>query len=255
MDEKDAKQMLFGHQISRFKFHNPLRKEMKMKTTIAATAILLGLVAGASAASQVDAVQPIPGTGMQMVETQGKTFFMSANGRYVIQGALMDVWSGKEIKTTRDLAQSASKVDMSKVGPNLDEMLALTYGAGPKEVLVFVAPGCPYCSRTMAQMAGLEKEYTFKLVPLPILGEASQRQVAELACNAEKYPAEATRALLSESYGNLPIKSVECDMERLAKSTVVSQIIGIRSVPVIVAPDGRVQTGAPSSLAGFLQGS
>jgi len=227
---------------------------MRRIALIMAAMAMTATTAQAKPVRNIDAMRTIPGTSLQMVESEGRSFFMSPNGRYVIKGQLIDMWTGAKIEKVSDLENSAAKVDFQKMGLNLDDLMSLKYGTGPKEVVAFVAPGCPHCELTMKQMVSLTEEYTFRLVPLPFFGEESKNHVMQLACN-EEYQEKAAEALILEDYSNLPVKSTSCDMERLQRSALTAQIMGIQSVPYLVAHDGRVLMGSPEQgLEKFLKG-
>lgn len=203
----------------------------------------------------VDAMQKMPIQGLQMVESEGRVFFVSLNGRYVIKGDLFDMWTGQQVSSVASLNDSSGKIDFEQLGLDVDELFALTYGDGPKEVVMFTSPGCPYCKRTIDQMHDLTDQYTFKLVPLPILGEASANKTKQLVCAAQSDPEKAVQAVISENYGFLPAPSDECDLEGVRRSMVSAKILGIEGVPFIITPDSRVLRGAPKNLAQSLGGS
>ncbi|MCK9172178.1 MAG: DsbC family protein [Desulfuromonas thiophila] len=201
---------------------------------------------------KVDNMAQIGDLPFQMVESDGKTFFMSSNGRYVIQGEMTDMWANKKpIATVEDLVQSVNTVDFSAIGLDMEDLLHLKYGYGPEKVTIFVAPGCGYCKNALKQMKGLESKYTFQVVPLPIMGPRSEDALRRIACNYKDKPELSLAAVLSDHYDDLKI-SGDCDVEPVARALVTAQILGINSVPVIIDQKNRMSKGAPPSLAEHL---
>lgn len=200
----------------------------------------------------VDAMQQIGTTGFQMVESKGQVFFMSQNGRFVIKGKLYDMWSeGKEIASVDQQIYANTHVNLERMGLKMDDLLHVDYGTGPKVVRIFISPGCPYCHQVLAQMKGLEKQYTFQIIPVPILGKKSEDAVERLSGHYKSNPKAALDAVLSDSYDNLP-KKPDADFDPMKRNLIASQFLGVTSVPVIIAADGRFSTGAPKDLAALL---
>ncbi|AJF08129.1 DsbC family protein [Geoalkalibacter subterraneus] len=202
----------------------------------------------------VDAMQMIPSEGFQMVEANGKTFLLSIDGRYMVRGELHDLWSGQTISSVKQLTDTMDRLDFEKVGLDVQELFGLDYGSGDKQVVVFVAPGCPHCHTLMQKMPELASEYTFRLIPLPFMGPESVKHTKQVACAADRYPEEATQALMSENYDLLPVKEEMCDLDGVRKSLISSKILGIKGVPYVVSHDKRVSRGAPRDLKAFLEG-
>jgi thiol:disulfide interchange protein DsbC len=184
-----------------------------------------------------------------MIETDSGIFFVSENGRFAFKGTMLDMWNGKPIRTIEDVDKIVNHINLKKIGVDFKELFVLTYGHGPKEEVFFVSPGCPHCHHMLDQMKGLENEYTFKIIPLPILGPRSVDAARRLMCLGDND--KAVKALMEKKYKELP--EGKCKMTPLQKGFVVAQVLGIRGVPYIVRHDGYVQRGAVKNLKKFLK--
>lgn len=214
-------------------------------------ALVLGsmLFAGSAMATQfgrqLDAMQQIGTTGIFMVQSQGKSFFMDRTGRFVIKGTLHDMWNGqKVIATTDDLAYANTHVNFDKMGLKTDDLLHVRLGHGEKKVRIFMAPGCPHCHKVLAEAKELADKYTFEIFPLPILGKASEDACERLSAHFRDEPTKALEAVLSDQYEGLE-KKEGTDYDPMRRGLIASQFLGITSVPVIYTPDGRQLVGAP----------
>lgn len=200
----------------------------------------------------VRAIERLPIAGMSAVEAENVDgiVFMSANGRFVFKGKAYDLWNGAELNTLEDVRKAANTI--TRLPANMSELGPLSYGSGPERVTVFVDPLCPACLQAMSQMPELTEDYTFDLMVVPVLGERSQKLTRALSCATE--PAKATEALRREDYSETLAQDPDCDLLPIQKRLVTAQLMGIRGVPFIIAPDGRVKQGAPNSLRDWLVG-
>lgn len=207
----------------------------------------------------IDGMQDLPITGLKMVKTGDQIVFMSSNGRFALYGGkLLDVWTQQEIKELADIDRIAKRIDLSRMKLNIDDLGPVTVGHGKDAVLVFIDPRCPYCAKVIKDLQTLQDRYTFKLVMLPLLSEASQTIVVQLACqlaSGDKNSRDNVRErLLKQDYTGLPSDNpAHCNKEPLQKAIVTAKLFGLPGVPFLIAPDGRTHSGAPESLADWLE--
>ena len=130
--------------------------------------------------ANIEGLKALPVHGLNMVKAGGKTFFMSDNGRFVITGTLIDVWNRVAVTELDQVEQIANRIDLSKMKLKIDDLGPITFGSGKAQAVVFVDPRCPYCGKVQKQMEALKSQYTFKLVPIPVLGPESQSLVVKI---------------------------------------------------------------------------
>ena len=193
-------------------------------------------------------MQQLPITGVNIVESDKGTFFVSANGRFVFKGPIYDMWNGQPVSTVAEVEDIVNRVDLKKIGVDLEQLATLTLGKGPKEVVVFVSPDCPHCHKVMEQAAPLGEQYTFRLVLLPI-GPKALPLAKKVWCAG---PEKGLPALLGQQYDGLP--EGQCDLTPMQKTLVVARVLSIPSVPYLIRYDGKTYKGAPGDLAGWLAG-
>ncbi len=208
-------------------------------------------VSEVSPVGKIDGMVSLPVTGMKAVESNGRIVFMSDSGRFVIDGTLYDAWSKKPLTSLEEIREAGNTLDLGRLGLKMDDLNPLTLGEGKKKVVVFVDPRCPHCHELLKQALPLTKEYTFQILPVPVLGPDSERQVRQLGCARDKKA--ATDALLNGRIGNLE-QDDACNLEPMQRTLVTAQILGIQGVPFIVANDGRISRGRPYDLSAWLEG-
>ncbi len=204
--------------------------------------------------ANIEGLKALPVHGLNMVKAGGKTFFMSDNGRFVITGTLLDVWNRVAVTELDQVDQIANRIDLSKMKLKIDDLGPATIGTGKAQVVVFVDPRCPYCGKVQKQMEALKSQYTFKLVPIPVLGTESQSLVVKIGCLLQTPAKDKARdALMHQAYDTLPSEiDSKCDREPVQRAMVTAKLFGIDGVPFLIAPDGRTFKGAPDSLADWL---
>ncbi|HJA17140.1 MAG TPA: thioredoxin fold domain-containing protein [Candidatus Duodenibacillus intestinigallinarum] len=123
---------------------------------------------------------------------------------------------------------------------------------------VFVDPLCGWCHKLMGEVVQdeeLKQDYTFDFIVIAALGDESAQLAKRLYC-AEKVPERRFDLLLkgSEAIQALPEKS-GCKNEALQRTAFAAQVLGVKAVPFVIAPDGRFARGKPADLRKFLEGN
>ena len=155
--------------------------------------------------ANIEGLKALPVHGLNMVKAGGRTFFMSDNGRFVITGTLIDVWNRVAVTELDQVDQIANRIDLSKMKLKIDDLGPVLFGTGKAQVVVFVDPRCPYCGKVQKQMDALKSHYTFKLVPIPVLGPESQSLVVKIGCMLQTQAKDKARdALMHQAYDTLP---------------------------------------------------
>lgn len=193
-----------------------------------------------------------------IIETRGSDTLMaiSQNGRFMIRGPVLDLWTGETLTTIDGVNRARNTVNLANLDISDEDIDPLYIGTGPKEASLFVDPLCPFCGqlfdRLTAEPAYFE-EYTFKVFVVPFLGEQSNRAVTAISCATDR--ADAIRALL-ESDERWMVRTAneieECDPQPIMQRAIMAQMIGVTGVPFLIAPDGAIHRGVPEDLASFL---
>lgn len=202
----------------------------------------------------ITAMEKLPSGGFTAVEGEGfpGMAFISDNGRYVLRGDLYDTWTGKRVNNLADLRDNASRVQLSKLGVTPAELGAFRYGTGSKEVTIFVDPKCPYCHGILQQMPALAGKYTFQVIVVPVLGQESERLTRMVSCATD--PAAALAALMAGPIRDSLPQNENCNLLPIQKRLVTAQLVGVKGVPFMIAPDGRTKGGLPQDLDSWLEG-
>jgi len=203
----------------------------------------------------VDEVKRLPVTGLSMIKAGDKMFLITDNGHFTVAGnfKLVDMWQGKIISSVAD-TKDIDKIDLRKIGLNPTELSVFSVGTGKKEVTIFIDPQCDYCHGLIEQLEPLAKDYTFRLVLVPVLGKDSAEISKKLICNKDKD--QSLKALIAKDYSKLPAlvrQEGVCDLKPLQKAVVATKLLDIKGVPFIFLPSHNVFRGGAKSFKTLLE--
>jgi thiol:disulfide interchange protein DsbC len=194
-------------------------------------------------------VQPTPMEGLYQVEIGPQVMFVTGDGRYLIDGAVVD------LKTREDITESARNGArlraIDKIGE--ENMVVFDAPGAEHEITVFTDIDCGYCRKLHEQMGayadeGISVRYLF--YPRSGSGTPSFDKAVSVWCADDRQDA-MTRA---KAGAKLPKQSCR---NPVAKHMELGQLMGIRGTPAIVLDNGEMVPGyvEPKRLATLLEQS
>lgn len=200
---------------------------------------------------QKNDVTLLPIKVLRAVVVDGKTVFVSENGRFIIKGDLYDVWQKKRIADFTEMQKLSTHIDLKNIGLDIGALNNVSMGApGAKDVVIFVSPLCQNCNTLVKKAKNLTSEYRFQLVF--ISGDESVKKIIGNIIGASSSDT-AIEAVINNRTDKLP-DVAHCDSKRHAMTMLMAQLMGIDKVPFIIAPDGRFHKGLPQNLSAWLEG-
>lgn len=199
-------------------------------------------------------MEPIPSPRMIAVEDKntGKMGFISANGRYYIEGTIVDLWNGEHLKTVKDVRDSRQHVDAQAL--KFPSKATFQFGEGPIDVVIFSDPYCEICQEMMAEakeISETSKQYRFSVVKVPALGKASLPAVQRMWCGGATDDV-LLAASITGDLSKIRDKG-ECDYSKMGGAFVSADMLGVDAVPTLIGPDGHLARGLKTSLKSYLQ--
>lgn len=182
----------------------------------------------------VSTVAPAPFPGFSEVAVQGRVFYVSNDGKFLMHGNLLDVARNENL--TRVSEGVLRRDDLAKVGPDRRIIFA---AAKPKfRVTVFTDVDCGFCRKLHEQIAdynraGITVEYLF--YPRSGPGSPSFEQAVAVWCSADR------RAALTRAKAGAILPPASCE-NPIASDYALGQRIGVDGTPAIYAENG-VQIG------------
>ncbi|MEW7976702.1 MAG: DsbC family protein [Candidatus Sedimenticola endophacoides] len=180
-------------------------------------------------------VEPAPVPGLYEVTVGPRVFYVSADGRYVIQGDVID------LAQMRNLTQP--KVNQAKLRAveALGEENMLSYGPGDARhtITVFTDIDCGYCRKLHREMAdynaaGIRVRYLF--YPRAGVESKSYRKAVSVWCAPDQHQA------MDQAKGGEKIKERTCD-NPVDRHMRLGEQVGVSGTPALVLADGEVLPG------------
>ena len=193
-------------------------------------------IQGLSPELEVGEVRETPLPGLYEVIVGGNVVYVTGDGRYMLQGELLDLQERRSLTEPRRMSRRTEALEA------LGEDKMLVYGdaeASDYDVTVFTDIDCPYCRNFHEQMAAYNERgirVRYVLMPRAGIGSSSYDKAVWAWCADDPHDA-LTRAKRGET---IPQKTCDNPVEEhynLALS------LGIRATPTIVTESGSVISG------------
>lgn len=222
-----------------------------MKTLTGVTAVLtLALANLATAADDVAirervealvpeinslAIAETPVPGVMEVQLNNEVIYMSADGRYLMQGRLID------LETQTDLTDAAKTVVRREKLAELDETQMVSFGPedAEYELMVFTDTDCGYCRRLHEQIEDYTSEgirINYLAFPRAGIGSETYNTMVSVWCAEDRQAAMSTAKA-----GNQP-PPAQCD-NPVESQYQLGRALGVTGTPSMITPDGDMIPG------------
>ena len=185
---------------------------------------------------QVDHVGPAPLPGFREVIAGGQVVYVSDDGKYLLQGSLLDVAKRKDLS---EAAMARLRGEVLKGIPMADRIVYSPAGTPKHRVVVLTDIECGYCRKFHTEIGehlkrGIQVEYL--AFPRAGLGSADYRKMVSVWC------ADDRRKALTDAKSDRAVPSKTCktpvDMQYRA-----GQRMGLTGTPMILTEDGQMLGG------------
>lgn len=238
---------------------------MKHLFSLAFSALLLGACTACAQDSQLERVQKavaqyIPEIqqkdiretrvpGLYEVQAGAMYGYVTADGKFLIQGDLMNIETGEEITENRRRGYRIERINAL----GAESTIEFAPAKGAKHIVtVFTDIDCGYCRKLHAEMpeynaAGITIRYLF--YPRAGLGSDSFRKAEAVWCANDR------KAALTNAKAGVPVLTEgQACANPIAREWQLGQELGLRGTPMLVLPDGEIVNGyvPPQALAARL---
>lgn len=228
---------------------------MSRKTFFAAFALLAGLSttaawAGDDAPAQItsklallipgqtpDAIEKTPLNGLYQIRYGTQVFYMSQDGRYVLQGNLLDMDAKRNL--TDEAMVSVRKDVLDAVPENQMVVFSPPKNKVKHTITVFTDIDCPYCRKLHQEVGELNEKgikVRYMLYPRAGVGSASYKTAVSVWCSDDRQKA------LTMAKNGEAIEPKTCD-NPVVKSLEVGHEVGVTGTPAIFLEDGTLIPG------------
>ena len=189
---------------------------------------------------------PIP--GLYEVMQGGQINYISADGRYLIQGDVFDTVDDRNLTETRRETARQSAIDQVSES----SMIVFRPGEPKYSVTVFTDIDCGYCRKLHRQIAeynelGIEVRYLS--FPRSGPGTSSWFKAENVWCAGDRNKA------LTQAKSGVTVESSDCSPTPIARHYELGRTLGVRGTPAIVTQTGELIPGyvQPNELLRYLE--
>jgi thiol:disulfide interchange protein DsbC len=185
--------------------------------------------------AKIESVKPSEIKGVYEAVIEGNIFYVSEDGKYLLQGHLIDIKAKKDL-TEAKLAM-AHKQDLDALGE--ENMIIFKSKIKKYQISVFTDIDCGYCRKLHSEMdqylaEGITVRYLF--FPRAGKGSESYNKAVSVWCAADR-----NAALTAAKLGK-PIESKQCK-NPVDAHMALAEKFGVKGTPMIVTDKGTVLPG------------
>lgn len=188
----------------------------------------------------VTSAKDAPFPGWYELEASGKTFYLSADGRFMMLGKVVDL--GGQTSAFQQQQQPASpKIDAGALP--LQNAMRIVNGNGKRKVYIFSDPDCPFCKQLEPELPKITNAtiYLFPY-PLPTLHPQARARAIGAWCQPDRVQAWRETILLGKTYSGSCANPVDANMELGMKK------LAVFGTPTIFNSDGnRIEGFVPAA--------
>ncbi len=175
---------------------------------------------------------PIPGVFEVLVGND--VFYTDANSKYLIQGEIIEIATGKNI--TEQKQADLNRIKWSELNPS--NALKAVRGNGSRQLAIFSDPNCGYCKRLEKSLQQLDNVTIYTYL-IPILSPDSAQKSKQIWCSADPQKTYIDWMI----NGIAPSGKSDCSTP-LDKNMAFAKTYGITGTPTIFFTDGSRFPGA-----------
>jgi thiol:disulfide interchange protein DsbC len=197
---------------------------------------------------KIDRIGPAPVPGFREVVVGGQVVYVTDDGKYLMQGSLIDVASKESMG---EAAMAGLRQELLATVPDADKIV-FAPAAPEYTVTVFTDVECGYCRRFHESIAeynraGIAVEY----LAFPRMGPGSEdfEKMVSVWCAADR------RRAMTDAKADRPVPDKDCN-NPVAMHYSLGQRAGLTGTPMILGHDGRQLGGylPPDALRAALDG-
>ncbi len=180
-------------------------------------------------------IEPSPIPGLYMLRYGPNIFYMSADGRYIVRGDVIDITEGSNLT---EMARKKARID-SIISLKEDDMIVFSPEIVDATVTVFTDITCPYCAKFHQEVPKLnENGIKVRYLAYPRVGVPSPvaEDMASIWCADDRHQA------LTDAKAGLGVEPETCT-NPVKEHYDAGNKVGVEGTPTIVLEDGTMLGG------------
>ena len=172
--------------------------------------------------------------GIYEVLVGNEVFYTDANSKYLIQGEIIEIATGKNI--TEQKQADLNRIKWSELNPA--NALKVVRGNGSRQMAVFSDPNCGYCKRLEKSLQQLDNVTVYTYL-IPILSADSTQKSKQIWCAVDPFKAYIDWMI----NGISPTGKADCATP-IEKNQALAKTYSITGTPTLFFTDGSRIPGA-----------
>ena len=186
--------------------------------------------------AKVKSVSPAPVSGLYEVLVGNDIFYTDNTGKYLIQGEIIELASGKNITEQRQA--DLNRIKWGDLNPA--NAIKNVRGNGNRQLAIFSDPNCGYCKRLEKSLQQLDNVTIYTYL-IPILSPDSAQKSKQIWCSSDKVKSWNAWMLDNQT----PSGQGDCATP-LERNTALARKLGVTGTPAMFFADGsRISGAAP----------
>ena len=184
--------------------------------------------------TKIKSIAPSPIPGIYEVLVGSEVFYTDANSKYLIQGEIIEIATGKNI--TEQKQADLNRIKWSELNPS--NALKVVRGNGSRQLAIFSDPNCGYCKRLEKTLQQLDNVTIYTYL-IPILSADSALKSKQIWCSADPQKTYIDWMV----NGIAPSGKSDCTTP-VDKNMAFAKTYGIAGTPTLFFTDGSRFPGA-----------
>lgn len=192
-------------------------------------------------------VKASPVSGLYEITLGPQLLYVSADGRYIIRGDVIDIDRGENVSET---ARKRVRIDaLNELGE--DKMIVFAPPAVKQTITVFTDVTCPYCVKLHNEVGQLNKagiKVRYLAFPRAGVPSAAYDQMVSVWC------ADDPQKAMTDAKSGRTVAPKRCE-NPVAEHYQMGQLVGVGGTPTIILDDGAIIGGyvPAAKLIGYAQ--
>lgn len=185
----------------------------------------------------IDSLQPTPAEGIYELISGGQVAYVTADGKYLIAGDLIDIEQRENLTQAK---QNEQRVARLAELPADRKLVYPAEGETKHSITVLTDPTCPFCDKLHAEVPALQAagvEVNYILTPRQGPGSKGFEISSRTLC------ADDPRQALEGAMKGDSVDAQACHDDVVRENMALSNELGMRGTPYTILPNGAALPG------------
>ncbi|WP_322521802.1 DsbC family protein [Guyparkeria halophila] len=185
----------------------------------------------------IDSIEETPAKGIYELTSNGQIAYVTADGKYLIAGDLIDVENRQNLTQGK---QDAQRIAALEDVPGERKLVYPADGETRHSITILTDPTCPFCDKLHKELPKLREagvEVTYILTPRQGPGSKGFEISSKVAC------ADDPKDALDRAMKGGSVDAQACRNDMIKENMALSSRLGMSGTPYTILPNGAAMPG------------